>query len=247
VRLVVGRIKVDTVPARGEEDLSTHTIGAVLGRETVGGTGAATVIETNEADSLRGEVVGVVALEGVTSKHTETLGEGLELVVVGTRTLEIVDSHTAIDTSTIARLLDVLERSVLVLVVERRGPVVWEILLDGAWGAARRTSIGVIHVEGKAVTTRDGVDMAGDLARGNNGVGTLGDNTTRAGHTEESSSRCGKSGSQAEDLSGSVHLGDTEIELEEIERGYQTLKGGRSKECEWMEVLNEWLAQRRTC
>lgn len=69
------------------------------------------------------------------------------------------------------------------------------------------------------------MNMAGDLARGNDRVGTLGDNTTRAGHTEESSGRCGESGSQAEDLSGSVHLGDIEIEVEEVKRGYQILRG----------------------
>jgi hypothetical protein len=206
VRLVVSRIKVDAIPARGEEDLSTETIGAVLSRKTVGGAGAAAVVETNEADSLRFEVASVVALEGVTSKHTETLGEGLKLVVVGATTLEIIDGHTTVDTGTIARLLNVLERTVLVLVVEGRGPVVREILLDRARGAVRRTSIGIVHLELEAITTRDGVNVAGDLARGNDRVGTLGDNTARAGHTEESSSRCSKSGSQAENLGGSVHL-----------------------------------------
>jgi hypothetical protein len=208
VRLVVSRIEVDTIPARGEEDLSAETIGAVLSRETIAGAGTATVIEANEADSLRCEVASVVALEGVTGKHTEALGEGLELIVVGTTTLEIVDSHTAIDTSAVASLVNILKRTVLVLVVKRRGPVVGKILLDGTRRAIRRTSIGIVHRELEAITTGDGVNVSGDLARGNDRVGTLGDNTTRAGHTEESSSRCGESGSQAENLSGSVHLGD---------------------------------------
>jgi len=69
--------------------------------------------------------------------------------------------------------------------------------------------------------------MAGDLARGNDRVGTLGDNTSRARHTEESSGRCGESGSQAEDLSRSVHLGDIEIGIEGVKRGYQILRGGK--------------------
>jgi hypothetical protein len=203
---VVSRIKVDTIPARREEDLRTETIRAVLGRKTIAGARAAAVIETDKADSLRLEVIGVVALEGVTSDHAEALGESLEFVVVGTTTLEIVDSHAAIDTLTIARLVNTLESSVLVLEVEERSPVVRKIRLDGARRAVRRTSIGVVHVELEAVTTGNGVSVAGDLSRGDNGVGTLGDNTTRAGHTEESSSRCGESGSQAENLSRSVHL-----------------------------------------
>lgn len=206
VRLVVSGIKVDTIPARREEDLGTETIGAVLGRKTIASAGAASVVEADETNGLRCEVVSVVALEGVTSDHAEALGEGLELVVVGTTTLEIVDSHTAINTSTIAGLVDTLERSVLVLEVEERRPIVRKIRLDGARRAVRRTSIGVVHVKLKAITTGNGVSVAGDLSRGDDGVGTLGDNTTRAGHTEESSSRCGEGGSQAENLGGSIHL-----------------------------------------
>jgi len=70
-----------------------------------------------------GESVGVVAEEWVTSNHSETSREGLECVVVGTRTLEVVDSGTTERTSTVTSLGNSLERTVLELEVQLRSPV----------------------------------------------------------------------------------------------------------------------------
>lgn len=202
---VISRIKVDTIPARREEDLGAETIGTLLVGKTVSSAGAAAVVEADKADSLGSKIVGVVTLEGVTSEHAETFGEGLELIVVGTATLKVVDSHATIDTGTVTGLVYVLERSILVLEVQSRGPVVGKILLDGARRAVRGTSIGVVHLEFEAIASGDGVNVAGNLARRDNRVGTLSNNTSRARHTEECSSRRSEGGSQAENFGRSVH------------------------------------------
>ncbi len=43
MRFVIGAVKVDTVPASGEEDLSAHTVGAVV-REEIGTFGPVGII-----------------------------------------------------------------------------------------------------------------------------------------------------------------------------------------------------------
>lgn len=207
VGLVIGRVEVDAVPAGGEEDLSAETIGAVLGGEAGGLRGGSRVVEADKGDGSRGKVRGGVALEWITSQHAETLGESLESVVVGARTLEVVGSHATEDTDAIADVGDLLKGSVLVLVVERGGPVVGKILLDGAGGAGRSASLLIGHVKSEAIATGDGVDVAADLARGNNGIGTLVHDTACTGDSEKGRGGCGKSGDQAEcDGAGSVHV-----------------------------------------
>jgi hypothetical protein len=95
VRGVAGGVQVLSVPAAREEYLRTETVRAVDGGKTIGLGGSGTiVVETVEADGLGLEVTSVVALEGVTRDHAETSRESLERVVVGTTTLEVVDSGT---------------------------------------------------------------------------------------------------------------------------------------------------------
>lgn len=89
VRLVIGRIKVDTVPAGWEEDLSTKTVWAGLVRQVVALGGSSTVIKADERNGLAGKVVGVCTLEWVTSNHAESLREGSQVVVVWSTTLTV--------------------------------------------------------------------------------------------------------------------------------------------------------------
>lgn len=207
VRLVVSRVKVHTIPARWEEDLSTKTVRAVCSRHARGLRTRSGVIEAHEADGLGSKVISTVALERVTSDHAEALGESLEGVIVRSRTLEVVDGHATVDTVTITNLRNVLEGTVLVLVVKLWGPVVGKILLDRAGRADRGTSLGVVHFKSEAIASRNGVDVSGNSVRADDGVCTLSENATWAWHSEESRCRCSKSGDQAESSgAGSVHL-----------------------------------------
>lgn len=65
VRLVVGRVQVDTVPARGEDDLGTHAVQARSGGQCRGlwATGACCVVQTDEADGLGSRRVGEGGIE----------------------------------------------------------------------------------------------------------------------------------------------------------------------------------------
>ena len=196
VGLVVGRVEVDTIPARWEEDLGTETVRALLGREAVGVGRSAAVVQADVADSLLGKVVATGSEGGSTGKHTETLGEGSDVVVVGTASLQVVDGHTALDTLTVTRLRNQGVGSVLLHVVQRRGPVVGHVLLDGARGASGRLSALVVHSGSKAIATSDGVDVSRHATGADDGVETFLGETARARHTPEGVSWCRK-GSQA--------------------------------------------------
>ena len=91
---MVGRVEVDPVPARGEEDVGTDTSRALLVREVDGvisantrggairGVGEPGSLPATEAESvsLRACLVDSLPLadHGVTSDHTETLEDGSE-------------------------------------------------------------------------------------------------------------------------------------------------------------------------
>lgn len=132
VRLVVGRVKVDTIPARGEENLGTQAIRADLVGKAASVRRGTAVVKADKADGLTGKVVATCTLERITSEHAETLGESGEVVVVGTTSLQVVNSHTTEDTLAITGLRDIDECAVLGLVVELGRPVVGHVLLDGA-------------------------------------------------------------------------------------------------------------------
>jgi hypothetical protein len=206
VRLVIGRVEVHTIPAGWEEDLGTETVGAVGGGHSPGLGRGGWIIQADEAHSLGSEIIGLVTLERVTSKHAEALGEGLELVVVRAGALQVVDVHASVNTVSIAELRNVLERAVLELIVQLGGPVVGQVGLDWAGRALGRASLGIVHIEAESITTGDGMNVARDGTRADNGVCTLGRDTTWAGHTEEGSSRCCKRGNQAQCGSASKHL-----------------------------------------
>jgi hypothetical protein len=146
VRLVVGGVKVDAVPAGGEEDLGTQTVRADLVRKATGVRRGTTVVEADIADSLASEVASGCALERVTGKHAETFREGSEVVVVGTTSLQVVNGHTTVDTLAITSLRDVNECAILGLVVKLGSPVVGHVLLDGARRACTSTGIGICHL-----------------------------------------------------------------------------------------------------
>jgi hypothetical protein len=146
VGLVVRRVQVYAIPARREEDLGAQTIGADLVRKATGVSRGATVIKTDKADSLASEVVGLCTLEGVTGKHTEAFRESGEVVVVGTASLEVVNSHTTVDTLAVTSLGNINECAVLRLVVELGGPVVGHVLLDRARRACTATGISICHL-----------------------------------------------------------------------------------------------------
>lgn len=121
---VVGGVEVHTIPARWEEDLRTESIRAWLVRKLVVVVGCTAVVQADEADSLTGKVVGVSTLVWITSKHAEVFGKGLERVVGRTTTLQVVDDHTTVNTSSITGLGHVDELAILGAVVEVRNPVV---------------------------------------------------------------------------------------------------------------------------
>lgn len=72
--LVVGGVEIDTVPAGGEEYLSSQVAGAVVVGESIGLGVVGT--EAGVRDGLLGEGRLVVAAEkGVTGSHAEAFGE----------------------------------------------------------------------------------------------------------------------------------------------------------------------------
>lgn len=89
VRLVVRRIKIDTIPARWEENLSSHAVRASLVWQVVVLGGNAGVVKADIADGLASEVISRCALEWVASKHAETLRESSKIVVVWATSLPI--------------------------------------------------------------------------------------------------------------------------------------------------------------
>jgi len=132
VGLVVGRVKVDTIPARGEENLGTQAIRADLVGKAAGVRRGAAVVKADIADGLTSKVAATCTLEGITGEHAETLREGSEVVVLGTTSLQVVNGHTTENTLAVTSLRDIDERAVLGLVVKLGSPVVGHVLLDGA-------------------------------------------------------------------------------------------------------------------
>jgi hypothetical protein len=191
---VAGRVQVLSVPAAGEEDLSTETVGAVDGGKTVGlGGGGTIVVEAVEADGLGLKVTSVVASEWVTRDHAEPSRESLQRVVVGTTTLKVVDGGTTEGSSAITGLGNSLEASILELEVELGSPVSREILADGARCAAGVAKGVIAGLETEAITTSDSVSVSGDLSGEDERVDTLINQAGRARHTPESSGWTGQS------------------------------------------------------
>jgi hypothetical protein len=80
VRLVVGRIEVLAIPARWEEDLGTETVGAVDVGDLVGLLGVGS--KAGKADGTLLQGVGEGTEHRISRKHTETLWEGEQALVV---------------------------------------------------------------------------------------------------------------------------------------------------------------------
>jgi hypothetical protein len=132
VGLVVGGVEVLAVPAGREEDLGTKAIRAGPVGKTAGVRRLTRVVEADVADGLTSEIAATSTLERITREHAEALREGSEVVVVGATSLQVVNSHTTVNTLAITSLRDINECAVLRLVVELGSPVVGHILLDGA-------------------------------------------------------------------------------------------------------------------
>lgn len=86
---MIGRVKVDSIPAGWEEDLSTKAIGA----SDVGKRASVCEVrigaEADETDGLASKVISVVTLERISSKHAEAFRVGSQVVVVWTTSLAV--------------------------------------------------------------------------------------------------------------------------------------------------------------
>jgi hypothetical protein len=185
VRLVVCRVQIFTVPAGGKVDLCTKTIGAIRVWNGVRLQRFPTVVKADKADSITGSCLfsGVVALEGITCKHTKILREGLNDIVLWASTLLVVDGHTASPSGTFTRLGYIFERAILCKVVQLRGPVDRQILLDWARRASRSSHLVVTRAEAKAIATRYSVDVSGHITRTDNRVSSLQEQAPTAWHS----------------------------------------------------------------
>jgi hypothetical protein len=130
---MVRRIKVDTIPARGEDDSGTNALGAVLGWQLtrvlrVAGSEAFPVTETAVTD---GCLVVVLPVRGISGKHTEARLESGHLVVDGA-VWHVIYCHSAVLLKPyVGHLRDALECTVLGRAEVQRGcPVVAEVLSE---------------------------------------------------------------------------------------------------------------------
>jgi hypothetical protein len=97
------------------------------------------------------------------------------------------------------------EAAVLELKVELGSPVSGEILANGARCAAGVAELVVAGLETESVTTNDSVGVSRDLARSDERVNTLVDETGRARHAPESSGWTGQS-REGCNRGGEVHV-----------------------------------------
>lgn len=128
--LVIRHVKIFSIPARREEDLGSKAVRAIHAWEARGLRVSAllVVVKTIVADGLRCEIVARSSLEGIAGNHSKTFGESLQLIVVRTWPLQIVN-QTSTD------LVNLLERAILMLIEQNWSPVVGEITMDGAGSA----------------------------------------------------------------------------------------------------------------
>jgi len=137
VGYVVGRVKVDTVPTRTEEDLRSHTVGTVMVEKVVSlrplwiARVAACVIETDVGDSLGVGVAHECSAHRASRDHAETVRERTNLAVLA-RTGKVVGVDDVDGDELVGRILGVV-------VIQLRGPVVGLVLRDRGRRALRRT------------------------------------------------------------------------------------------------------------
>lgn len=158
---MIGRVEVDTVPTRSEEDLGSHTVWTVVVEEAVSLSPLRVAFVTTgvvETDIAHGVVVWssrvVIPSEGAAGDHSQTVGERLDLAVfTGSREVVGVD-HVDGD-----RFVGC---GFGVVVVELRCPVVGLVDTDGR-GSATGCLCGLVgHRLVEVAATDDGVDMARD-------------------------------------------------------------------------------------
>lgn len=186
--------RVETIAGDlGETDTSALVVGvnhAKLGAVRADGVRGGVVVgaRAGELDGVDGalgrvELIATVARRGgtghgVANDHLEAGGEGLDVVVGGLE--EVVDVGVVdVDILQVARL-GVVE-------VDGRVPVVAEVTLDQSVTAVGLEQLLTGGAEAKVAATQDVVDVGGDLARLNNGIGT-GSNNALAGEAQDSES-----------------------------------------------------------
>jgi hypothetical protein len=67
------------------------------------------------------------------------------------------------------------ETTIHCLVIERRNPVIREVLSNHTRRTCRLLGVGIGHLEAKAITSHNGVNMARNLSCGDNGISSLDD------------------------------------------------------------------------
>ena len=190
MRLLIRRVEVHPIPARGKVDLGTNTLGAVNGWE--GGTlgrPSAGVVEAHMRDGLLLEGLVVRAKLGVTSQHAKPRREGHQLLARIRHTLLIVDGATL--------NWDFGKSAVLGTIVHVRYPVVGEVALNGARGTSGLLRVVVVHLGSKGVASEDDVGVTRGNPRANDGVQTTGNKSASAGHAPVCVDRAGEGGQEA--------------------------------------------------
>jgi len=203
VRLVVGRVAVLAIPARGEDDLSaetglaSHLLGDVLAAKSI--LRLLVVVEAVPADTVSSllrlvepvflspaTVARIVGLPSrireltetrVASNHAKVWREDLQLLVV--RSLQVVDKHAT-------GVLELLELSILHLPVQRRHPVRRLVSRSSTSSALRLAEIVVLASHRELVGTVNGMDVSTDNILSIDGIDTLVGEGSSARQAEES-------------------------------------------------------------
>jgi hypothetical protein len=162
VRSVIVRVEVDTIPTIGEVDLSSDTLRTVVvGEETVSliPVGVSSVgtreLETDIGDGLVAGRSIKVSSVGLTRKHSKTIGEGIDLLVLVSRSRKVVGIHVVDRDHGVGSIGRVV-------VVELRNPVVGLVLGDGCCGTTTSSHRLVGDTLTESGATSDGVDMTRD-------------------------------------------------------------------------------------
>lgn len=127
VGFVVCAVKIFAIPASREEDLRSQTIGTIVsGKSTsLWVAGTLVVVQTVIADCLRSKIIAGCSLERISRYHAETFWEGLQFIVVGSSTLEVVYQTTT-------NLIHFFKGAILVLKVQNRCPVIGVVAFNSA-------------------------------------------------------------------------------------------------------------------
>lgn len=158
--LMIGRIKILAIPTAGEEDLGSDAVRTVDTRQRISlRWAAASIIETVEANGLSSEVTSEVPLVGIARDHTEARRKSMQLIVLRSRTLKIVDRHSTFQVIVVPSLRHTNEASILRMEVKLRRPVGAQVLLDGTGRALRVASLSVVHGEAEAIAAGYGVHV----------------------------------------------------------------------------------------